>query len=44
MGQGEVIFASLFKLFKDAKLTIEDKAKLLLVYANTETGQREWIQ
>jgi len=26
------------------EITTEDKAKLLLVYANTETGEKEWVQ
>lgn len=40
MGKGEVIYSSLVNLFKNSPLSPIDLAKLLSVYANTESGQK----
>ena len=44
MGQGDIIFSSLSPLFRTAKLTISDSAKLLSTYYNLREGDQELIK
>lgn len=44
MDQGETIYSSLSTIFKNMEITPEDTAKLLLVYSNTESGDKHWVE
>lgn len=44
MKQGSIIYSSLSTLFKNAELTPEYTAKLLLIYSNTESGDKKWVE
>jgi hypothetical protein len=44
LGKGEVIYSSLCHFFKNTALTPEDTAKLLMVYSNSESGDRGWVE